>query len=159
MYKHILVAVSSNSDFNTLKAAIDMSRECGARLTALHVVDAVPHLTLMADLDISAALSAFETHGRSIIEQCNHILHEAACNGEAHMWTAPLCSATIGRVIASAASELGADLIVLGSTNASWLRFYAPNVQKDVTRYSTVPVLVMTPSCATPAQQAAFAAA
>lgn len=159
MYKHILVAVGGDADFNTLKSAIDMARDCGARVTALHVVDAVPHLTLMADLDISAAISAFETHGRSIIEQCNRILEEAASDGEAHMWTAPLCSATIGRVIANAASELGADLIMLGNRDTSWLRFYAPNVQKDVTRYSKVPVLVMTPSRPVPTQQAAFAAA
>ncbi|MGA7779472.1 MAG: universal stress protein [Paraburkholderia sp.] len=159
MYKHILVAVGSDSDFNTLKSAINLSRDCGARLTALHVVDTVPHLTLMADLDISAALSAFETHGRSMIEQCNRAFEEAACDGEAQMWTAPLCSATIGRVIANAASELGADLIMLGSSSPSWLRFYAPNVQKDVTRYSAVPVLVMTPSCTMPTKPAAFAAA
>ena len=159
MYKHILVAVGSDSDFTTLKSAIAMSRDCGARVTALHVVDVVPHLTLMADLDISAAVHAFETHGRSMVEQCDHVLEEAACDGQALMWTAPLCSATIGRVIANAACELGADLIMVGSSNPGWLRFYAQNVQKDVTRYSTVPVLVMTPSRAMPMQQAALAAA
>lgn len=159
MYKHILVAVGSDSDFTTLKSAIAMSGDCGARVTALHVVDVVPHLTLMADLDVSAALNAFETHGRSMVEQCNRVLEEAACDGQAHMWTAPLYSATIGRVIANAACELGADLIMVGNSNPGWLRFYAQNVQKDVTRYSTVPVLVMTPSRVMPMQQAALAAA
>jgi universal stress protein A len=144
MYKHILVAVGSNPNFTTLRSAIEMARDCGARLTALHVVDAGPHMTLMADLDISAAIDAFETRGRAIVEQCNRIIEESACDGEAQMWATPLCGSSIGHAVAAAARELDADLIMVNSVNPGWLRIYAQNVPKDIMRYSTLPVLVMT---------------
>jgi nucleotide-binding universal stress UspA family protein len=159
MYKHILVAVGSKPNFTTLRSAIDMARGCGARVTALHVVDVAPHMTLMADLDVGVALDAFETQGRSIIEQCNRVLEETACDGEAQMWAAPLCGSTIGQVVAAAARELDADLIMVSSINPGWLRIYAQNVPKDVMRYSTVPVLVMTRPFPMPMQQTALAAA
>jgi nucleotide-binding universal stress UspA family protein len=159
MYKHILVAVGSNPNFTTLHSAIDMARENGARLTAVHVIDTAPHVTLMADLSIGAAIDAFETHARSIVEQCNRILEESGCPGEAQMWATPLSGSTIGHVIAAAAHELGADLIMVSSVNPGWLRIYAQNVPKDVMRYSTLPVLVMTPQCAAPAQQVTDAVA
>ena len=160
MYKHILVAVGSDSDFTTLKSAISLSRDCGARVTALHVVDVVPHLTLMADLDISAALHAFETHGRSMVEQCDRVLEEAACDGQACKCGPPRFAVPrLGASSPTRHASSDADLIMVGSSNPGWLRFYAQNVQKDVTRYSTVPVLVMTPSRVMPMQQAALAAA
>jgi nucleotide-binding universal stress UspA family protein len=159
MYKHILVAVGSDSNFSTLHSAIDMARECGAYLTTVHVVDAAPHMAMMADLSIGAAIDAFETHARSVVDQCNRILDEAGCDGEAQMWATPLSGSTIGHVIAVAARELGADLIMVSGVNPGWLRIYAQNVPKDVMRYSTLPVLVMTLQAAAPAQVAHAAAA
>lgn len=159
MYKHILVAVGSNPNFTTLQSAIDMARDCGARLTALHVVDAAPHLAMMADLPVAQAIDAFETHARSIVAECNRIIEDSGCDGEAQMWATPLCGSTIGHVVAAAARELDADLIMVSSVNPGWLRIYAQNVPKDVMRYSTLPVLVMTQPFAVPAQRSAFAAA
>ncbi|RFU45162.1 universal stress protein [Paraburkholderia sp. DHOC27] len=156
MYKHILVAVGSNPDFTTLQSAIDMARDCGARLTALHVVDAAPHITLMADLEVGAAIDAFETQGRAIVEQCSRALRQAGCDGEAQMWATPLCGACIGHAVAAAARELDADLIMVSSVNPGWLRIYAQNVPKDIMRFSTLPVLVMTRPFEVP-QQSTFA--
>jgi nucleotide-binding universal stress UspA family protein len=153
MYKHILVAVGLKPDLTTLKSAIEIALESGARVTGLHVVNPMPYVPAMADGDFRATLEAFEAHGRTVVEQTRRVLEDAQCRGEAQMRMLPACGVTVGQVIADTAHELGADLVIVGSSDPGWFRLYLQNVQKDVTRRSRCSVLVITPSCAPKARR------
>ncbi|WP_075643768.1 universal stress protein [Paraburkholderia monticola] len=154
MYKHILVAVGLKPDLTTLKSAIEIARESGARVTGLHVVDPLRHFPALADDEFHGMLEAFEAHGRTVVDRTSRVLDEAQCQGEAQMRRLPSCGGTVGQVIAQTARELGADLVILGSRDPGWFRLYLQNVQKDVVRRSTCPVLVITPPCVPKARQA-----
>jgi nucleotide-binding universal stress UspA family protein len=151
MYKHILVAVGLKPELTTLKSAIEIAREWGARITGLHVVDSMAYLPALAEGDFRAGL---EAHGRTVVRQTRLVLDKAQCQGDAQMRMLPSCGVTVGQVIADAARELGADLVIVGSRDPGWFRLYLENVQKDVVRRSTCAVLVITPPCAPNARQA-----
>lgn len=159
MYKHILVAVGRKSDLTTLKSAIGIALESGARVTALHVVNPAQHFPGRANGDFSAALEAFAAHGRAVVDQSGRVLDEAQCQGEAKMRMLPSCDATLGQTIADAARELGADLVIVGSNDPGWFRLYLQNVQKDVVRRCPMSVLVITPPCLPTARHATDAIA
>jgi universal stress protein A len=144
MYTHILVAVGTDTDSVTLEAAIRLARECGARLTALHVVDPLPGQALAADCNIGYTVGVFEAYGRELAAHTIAALHAAGCAGEAHTLTLPMCGSTIGRAIAGHAQQIGADLIVVGKPHPSWLNLFEENVCKEVRHHTQIPVLVAT---------------
>jgi nucleotide-binding universal stress UspA family protein len=152
MYTHILVSVGSDSDSVTLKAAIQLARECGARLTALHVIDPMPGQALAADGNLGYSVDMFETYGRELAARNLAAIREAGCEGTAHTLTLPVCGGTIGHAIASYAQGIGADLIMVGKPHASWLGLFEENVYKGVLRHAQVPVLVATDTLAATAR-------
>ncbi|KAA0998282.1 universal stress protein [Paraburkholderia panacisoli] len=154
MYKHILVAVGLNPDLTTLKSAIEIALESGARVTALHVVNPAAHLPGLADRTFCATLRTFEALGRTVVDRSRRALDEAQCPGDAQMRMLPFGDVTVGQVIADAADELGADLVVVGSNDPGWFLLYLQNMQKDVVRRCRTRVLVMTPACLPKARHA-----
>ncbi|HEY1999800.1 universal stress protein [Paraburkholderia sp.] len=159
MYKHILVAVGLKADLTTLRSAIEIALECGARITALHVVNPAPHLSRPAKGDFAATLEAYQVEGRMVAERSSRALDEAHCQGEAQIRMLPFSDITIGQVIGGAARELGADLVIVGSSDPGWFRLYLENVPKDVVRHCSMPVLVTTPQCPPKARYTADALA
>ena len=147
MYKHILVAVGLKPDLTTLKSAVGIALESGARVTALHVVNPAPHFAGLANGDSGAKREALEAHGRTAVDRSRRVLDEAQCQGEVQMRRLRLCDISLGQVIADAARELGADLVIVGSNDPGWFRLYLQNMQKDVVRRCPMPVLVITPQC------------
>ena len=154
MYKHILVAVGIKPDMATLKSAVEIAREAGARVTALHVTRPASHFSTLTDRDFCAALQTFDKHEHTVIDRSKRVLDDAQCPGEAHIRMSPSHDASLGRVIADAARELGADLVIVGGNDPGWFRLHLQNVQKEVVRLCPSPVLVITPQCPPQARQA-----
>jgi hypothetical protein len=139
--------VGLNPDLTTLKSAIEIALESGARVTALHVVNPAAHLPGQADRTFCATLRTYEALGRTVVDRSRRALDEAQCPGDAQMRMLPFGDVTVGQVIADAADELGADLVVVGSNDPGWFLLYLQNMQKDVVRRCRTRVLVITPAC------------
>ncbi|SDG23556.1 universal stress protein [Paraburkholderia phenazinium] len=154
MYKHILVAVGHKPDLTTLKSAVAIAMEVGARVTALHVGNPAAHFAGPATGAPSATRITIEAHGCTVADRSRRVLDEAQCQGEVQIRRLRSCDASLGQVIADAARELGADLVIVGSNDPGWFRLYLQNTQKDVVRRCPMPVLVITPPCLPKAQHA-----
>jgi nucleotide-binding universal stress UspA family protein len=142
MTRHILVAVGMSHSDAALMLAIERARELDARLTALHVVDRVPAwITSSIGHDCGQALAFIDERANSIAMQSVETMHAAGIEGRCMMIDLP-ARTTLSRVIARAARELDADLIVIGrSARAGW-RFWEERVSDAVSRHSNRRVLI-----------------
>lgn len=153
MVKHILVAVGSGSSDAALSAGIERARESGAKLTLLHVVDTMPWWAVSAgEYGCGDLLLAVERHAREVGQHCNEAIQQAALEGRAKTLIVPLKGLSIGRVIASTAHELDADLIVIGAGNESTWLFWKTRISESVARCTHRAILLatMTPAAKKP---------
>jgi len=121
MYKHILVAVGSSLSAGALATAIGRARECNARLTALHVVDRMPWWAVVTgDCNHRDTLALIDDHARTLTRYSTRMIDRAGIDGVGVSIGLPP-GGSIGEVIAKAANDSGADLIVLGGeTDSGW---------------------------------------
>jgi nucleotide-binding universal stress UspA family protein len=141
MFRHILIAVSGNSDHTALVTAIRLSHEHRALVTVLHVADWVPYIQ-GAEMDFGALLTCAEEHGRMVIAQAAELLSQAGCTADTHMITQSTGGGSLGKAIANFAYDKGAELIVLGKRPTGWWHWVAENVSSQVQRHAKVPVLI-----------------
>ncbi|MDR5748029.1 universal stress protein [Caballeronia sp. LZ029] len=142
MQKHILVAVGPGYSHAALALGIARARECNARLTALHVVDRTPFWAISsAQYDCGAALAHVDELARGVEKRTLQAIRASSINGVCVTMDLP-ARTTLGRVIAQAAREFDADLIVIGRTKATNWRFWEERVSDAVSRYSNRRVLI-----------------
>jgi nucleotide-binding universal stress UspA family protein len=140
MFTKILVAVSANSLDTVLNSAIESARKYDARVLALHAVDPTPFLMGPIDYDFALMVDAMEVHGREIVARMAEVLDTHSCPAETRMVTLPFSGRSVGRAIASAADSSGADLIILGDRNSSWLNWLSEDVAAEVRRHTNTPI-------------------
>ncbi|MFL9915427.1 universal stress protein [Paraburkholderia fungorum] len=114
MFAKILVAVSASSADTVLASAIEAARKYDAQIVALHVVDPTPCYLGPADCNFDLIVEAMKAHGRKVVAHVRNVLDSQAHTAEVHMATLPMSGMTMGRAIAIAADETGAELILLG---------------------------------------------
>lgn len=145
MYKHILVPVDGSDASNSaLRTAISLSKEVGARIRLLHVVDNAVYL---AGYDPSGGVSPdiFAT----LRDNGYQILKEAATAAlseglEVHHLLLDDANGRLGDVVARVALQFGAELIVLGTHGRSGpSRLLLGSGAEQIIRLSPVPVLVV----------------
>jgi nucleotide-binding universal stress UspA family protein len=142
MIQHILVAVGADDNEGTLQLAIERARESHARLTAVHVVDRLPWwATSSLESDCGKALACVEERARLIAEHTLHIMQDANVEG-AYMTVDLPRNMSIARVIAHAAREIDADLIVVGRSKGPKWRVWKERVSQAISRYSYRRVLI-----------------
>ncbi|SAK68892.1 Universal stress protein family protein [Caballeronia hypogeia] len=142
MQKHILVAVGPAFSHAALTLGIARARECNARITALHVVDRTPFWAVSsAQHDFGAALAHVEAHAREVEKRTLQALRASSVNGACVTMDLP-GGTTLARVIAQAAREFGADLIIIGRTKETRWRFWEERVSDAVSRHSNRRVLI-----------------
>ncbi|SAK89843.1 universal stress protein [Caballeronia ptereochthonis] len=142
MQKHILVAVGPGFSHAALALGIARARECNTRLTALHVVDRMPFWAVSSvQYDCGAALAYVEEHAREVEKRTLQAIHASSVNGACVTMDLPN-GTTLARVIAQAAREFDADLIVIGRAKGTSWRFWEERVSDAVSRYSNRRVLI-----------------
>jgi nucleotide-binding universal stress UspA family protein len=142
MTKHILAAIGVEENDATLALAIERARESHARLTAVHVVDRMPWwATSSLDSDCGEMVAQVEQNAQKIADHSLKIMLDAGIEGACMTIDLPR-NVSIARVIAQAAREVDADLIVVGrSRNKPW-RFWKERVSDAVIRHSYRRVLI-----------------
>ncbi|WP_250515725.1 universal stress protein [Caballeronia sp. INDeC2] len=142
MQQHILVAVGPDNSHAALALGIARARECNARLTALHVVDRMPFWAISsAQYDFGAALAHVDELAREVEKRTLQAIRASSINGVCVTIDLP-GGTTLARVIAHAAREFDADLIVIGRTKATNWRFWEDSVSDAVSRHSNRRVLI-----------------
>jgi nucleotide-binding universal stress UspA family protein len=140
MFTKILVAVSASSIDTVLASAIQTAKKYDARILALHTVDPTPYLMGPIDYDFGLVFEAMEAHGREIVTRMAEVLDTHSSPAETRMVTLPMSGVSVGRAIASVADTSGADLIILGERNSSWLNWRSEDVAAEVRRHTNVPM-------------------
>jgi nucleotide-binding universal stress UspA family protein len=143
MFTKILVAVNPSSTDTVLASAIEVARKYDARILALHVVDPTPCLIGPVDYDVGLIVEAMEAHGRELVTHVANVLDDHACAADTRMVTLPLSGSTIGRVIATLASESDVDLILLGERKSAWWRWLNEDVASEVRRRTSTPIQIV----------------
>ncbi|SAK55936.1 Universal stress protein A [Caballeronia glebae] len=142
MQQHILVAVGPDGSHAALALGIARAREFNARLTALHVVDRAPFWAISsAQYDFGAALAHVDELAREVEKRTLQAIRASSINGACVTIDLP-GGTTLARVIAQAAREFDADLILTGRTKATHWRFWEERVADAVSRYSNRRVLI-----------------
>ena len=142
MQKHVLVAVGPQLSHAALTLGIARAREFNARLTALHVVDRMPFWAVSsAQHDFGAALAHIDALTREVEERTLQTIRAAGVEGLCVTMDLPM-NTTLARVIAQAAREFDADLIVIGRAQGTHWRFWEERVSDAVSRHSNRRVLI-----------------
>jgi nucleotide-binding universal stress UspA family protein len=145
MVKHILVAVGTGLNETALQAGIARAKAHGARLTALHVVEDMPWWAVAAaSHDFGHTLAAVADHSRAVVAHCEERVARAGIDAKMHTVTLPPHGMTVAQAIAKAASDLGADLIVVGAGRQARWWFFEESVVKGLKRHTQSEILVAT---------------
>ncbi|WP_250510834.1 universal stress protein [Caballeronia sp. GACF4] len=143
MYKHILVAVSTSLSESALTTAISRARDCNARLTALHVVDQTPWWAVVtAECNFAETAAVIDDHARAVTRYSARMIERAGIDGVARSITLPPHGVSIGEAIADVASEIGADLIVLGGEAETGWRFGEARMRDVICTHTACDVLI-----------------
>ena len=143
MFKHILLATDgSEASVRAVEMAVGMAREQGARLTALYVVDPYPYLGVgeANPMGFQAYMSAALEHAAQAHAAVITVA-DAAPKVDVQLRRVEDVAAAKG--IVESASDLKADLIVMGSHGRSGLqRLMLGSVAAKVVAQAEIPVLV-----------------
>lgn len=145
MYERILVPIDgSDTATSGLDEAIKLAKITGARLSLLHVLDALSH---------ASGFETFDTYSNSVIPNMRRAGQAILDRGQARAAEAgvpvetQLCESMAQRlsdIVAEQASQWRADLIVLGTHGRRGLgRFLLGSDAEQILRTSTIPVLLV----------------
>ncbi|SAL61415.1 Universal stress protein family protein [Caballeronia arvi] len=142
MQKHILVAVGPGLSHAALTLGIARAREFDARLTALHIVDRMPFWAVSsAQYDFGAALAHVDEVAREVERRTLQTMRASDVDGICVTMDLPMGN-TLARMIAEAAREFDADLIVIGRAKGTHWRFWQERVSDAVSRHSNRRLLI-----------------
>ncbi len=143
MFKHILLPAdgSDNAQRATAKA-LAIAQAFGSRVTAIYVIDPYAFSGVGADFAYGQAeyLSAAATEGKAALAQAAQVFGEAGIATE----TVLVEAHSVSKGILAKASEVGADLIVMGSHGKRGLeKLVLGSVTSQVLSHAHLPVLVV----------------
>jgi nucleotide-binding universal stress UspA family protein len=141
MFTKILVAVNAGCADIVLASAIETAQKYDAQIVALHVVDLTPCYIGPADCNFGLIVEAMDAHGREVVTHVRNVLDVHARASEVRMVT--IARMTVGRAIAAAADETGADLILLGERSSAWWQWMSEDVASEVMRHSSRPTQII----------------
>jgi nucleotide-binding universal stress UspA family protein len=145
MFKHILVAIDgSELALQALRAATDLSRTCGSRMTVVFVVNPYPFVGVGTDFAYGQAqyLQAANGEADAALAEVETVL-AASAQGVPHQ-VLRVEADSIQAGILDTATRQHADLIVVGSHGRSALeKLVLGSVTQRVLSGSHLPVLVV----------------
>jgi nucleotide-binding universal stress UspA family protein len=141
MFRSILVAVDGSRESDkAVDIATDMALKLGAKIVFLHVVN-VPDVgqVPLASGNIEKTLrGALTETGKKVLEKATEVARRKGVSA-----TQKISEGNPAMTIVKEASNLGADLIVMGSKGATGVeRILLGSTAEKVLRWSSVPVLV-----------------
>ena len=145
MYQRILVPVDgSESSSKALVAALQMARESDGRVRLIHVMEQVDYLTGFEQSGgYSGELAlALREAAAKVLDDAMAIARSSGCEAYNRMYDKP--GERLAEVVAEAANEWKADLVVVGTHGRRGLgRMLLSSGAEQILRLSPLPVLVI----------------
>lgn len=141
MYKRILVAVDGSETSNkALVSALQLAREAGGRIRAIHVFDMMAYMT---GYEFSpSVLEQAQAAARKAVGDALEIARSAGVPAEGDLVDEP--GRRLGDVVADQARAFDADLVVVGTHGRhGFARALLGSGAEQVIRLAPVPVLVV----------------
>ena len=145
MYKNILVAIDdSETSRCALKEALHIARTSNAKLYITHVADetllSMHSRTVSTTLDFDQAVTAIADAGRKLLDEAM----QAAAGVNAEPLLLEAMNRRVSETIAEKATELGADLIIIGRHGQRGLtKLIIGSVAEQVAKIATPSVLLV----------------
>ncbi|WP_153101847.1 universal stress protein [Paraburkholderia hayleyella] len=144
MYTRILVAVDgSQTARRAFDAALDLARSNGARLQPFYVIENIPMYFEAPGYDPSVLRNNMIEQGKELGTQFAQAMREQDVEGE--LLTGEASSLDdVSTVILRAATQFGADLLVLGTHGRRGVqRLILGSIAERCVRQATLPVLLI----------------
>lgn len=141
MFKRILVPVDGSPTSNkALAAALQLARDCGARVRLLHALD---ELVFVGMYEYSPNLVEVVRDGaKKVLADALEIAKSAGVEADTRLVDEP--GHRLGDTVAQEATQWGADLIVLGTHGRrGFSRIVLGSGAEEIIRGATVPVLTI----------------
>ncbi len=140
MYKTILVAIDGSAvGLKAFEAAISQALAWKANLHAIYVIEAGLFSDIPADNKVEIMYSLLEQEGNAALERVKELAQAKNLEITNH-----IAQGHPGNNILNTASEIGADLIVMGSNGKSNIdRILLGSVSSFVVEHSDISVLVV----------------
>ncbi len=140
MYKRILVPLDgSESSAATLKEALKLAKEQGARVHLTHVYERIKHVVTEGVIDLTPSL---RRQGEQLLAEALTGARKAGVKATTALVEAG--SRRIAAAVVEQAAKEGADLIVMGTHGRrGFERLILGSVAEGVARRATVPVLLL----------------
>lgn len=147
-FQSVVVVTTVDRDLNhaVTKVAMDLSRISHGRISLLNILpDALDGAGLATAAPMAAGIPHVAADQAQFIDERTDLLMELRRDSGAGEDTSiEVRTGPLEETIVNYAEEIGADVIVVGSPNRSWLeRLFNPSVARNVTRSATCPVLVV----------------
>ena len=145
MYQRILVPVDGSDTSNkALVAALQMARESGGRVRLIHVVEQLAYLTGYEQYGgySGELVSAMREAGAKVLDDAMAIARSAGSEADSLLCDKP--GERLAEVVADAAREWNADLVVVGTHGRRGFgRMLLGSGAEQILRLSPLPVLVI----------------
>ncbi|MFZ3139587.1 universal stress protein [Polaromonas sp.] len=145
MYQRILVPVDGSETSNkALVAALQMARESGGRVRLIHVVEELAYLTGYEQYGgySGELITAMRENGTKVINDAMAIAQAAGVAADSMLYDE--LGERLAEVVANAAREWKADLVVVGTHGRRGVgRMLLGSGAEQILRLAPVPVLVI----------------
>lgn len=145
MYKQILVPVDGSETANkALRAALDLAKNSGGRVRAIHVIEELAYVSGYEQFGAYTEdlLNAMQEAGKKILQDAMMRAHSAGVEADNLLFDS--VSGRLAEVVATAAREWNADLIVVGTHGRRGVgRMLLGSGAEQIIRLAPVPVLVI----------------
>lgn len=145
MYKQILVPVDGSETANkALRAALDLAKNSGGRVRAIHVIEELAYVSGYEQFGAYTEdlLNAMQEAGKKILQDAMTRAHSAGVEADNLLFDS--VSGRLAEVVATAAREWNADLIVVGTHGRRGVgRMLLGSGAEQIIRLAPVPVLVI----------------
>jgi nucleotide-binding universal stress UspA family protein len=140
MSKKIVVAISASTAESVLAGAVTASRESGASILLLHVVDALGCVLAAADFDCGPIIDAVQAQGQEIVSAASAWFVARGYPVETSVRHLPMHGVTVGQAIATVANEVHADLLLLGHRRKDWWQWVREDIAAEAAPHTNTPV-------------------
>lgn len=145
MYRQILVPVDGSDTANkALQAALELAKDSGGRVRAIHVMEEVAYASNFNQFGVytEELLNAMQEAGKGILQDAMTRARSAGVAADTLLFDS--VSGRLAEVVANAAREWNADLIVVGTHGRRGVgRMLMGSGAEQIIRLAPVPVLVI----------------
>jgi universal stress protein A len=130
----ILVAVSARTAEHVFAHAVAASRERGASIMLLNVIDTASCFIGAADFDCGLVMEVMQAQSRQIVSAAEQWFVSRRCAVDTHVLRLPAYGHTVGQAIAAFADAIEADLVLLGTRRHDRWLWFRDDIAADVVR-------------------------